>query len=85
MAPKLLPQEVAAIEAILAQPDHPDMHTIAAQFNCTYETIRYRKRNMAIRAALGWDNRSTGGRPSIITEEMENGVMEHVLRYVDAY
>jgi hypothetical protein len=32
MALQVLPREIAAVEAILAQPDTPDMNAIAAEF-----------------------------------------------------
>ena len=39
MAPHLSPREIAAIDAIVAQPHHPDLHEIVTKFNTTYETI----------------------------------------------
>ncbi|PMD66072.1 uncharacterized protein K444DRAFT_607487 [Hyaloscypha bicolor E] len=85
MAPYLSPREIAAIDAIVAQPNHPDLHEIATRFNTTYETIRYRRYQIQVRRALGWDPRKKPGRPLVITPEMEEAVMEHVLRYVDIY
>ncbi|KAH8790400.1 hypothetical protein F5882DRAFT_401458 [Hyaloscypha sp. PMI_1271] len=73
MAPYLSPREIAAIDAIV----------IVTKFNTTYETIRYRRYQIRVRTALGWDPRKKPGRLSIIIPEMEEAVMEYVLRYVD--
>jgi transposase len=85
MPPHLNPREVEAMEAILAQPMHPEMHHIARQFNTTYETVRYRRHQMRIRRAIGYDPRSKGGRPSIIIPEMEQRVLDHIALYNHLY
>ena len=40
---------------------------------------------MRIRRAIGYDPRSKGGRPSIITPEMEQRVLDHIALYNDLY
>jgi hypothetical protein len=39
MAPHLSPREIAAINAIIAQPHYPNLYELATKFNTTYETI----------------------------------------------
>jgi hypothetical protein len=85
MAPHLSLREIAAIDAIVIQPYYPDLHELATKFNTTYETIRYRRYQIRVRTVLGWDPRKKPGCPLIITLEMEEAVIEHILRYVDVY
>ena len=40
---------------------------------------------MRIRRAIGYDPRSKGGRPSIITPEMEQRVLDHIALYNHLY
>jgi len=85
MSPKLSTIAVEGIELALSQPVKLDLYEIAAVFNTTYESVRYRRYQMRVREALGWDPRQKPGPQSLITPDMEEALLEHISIYNDLY
>jgi transposase len=73
MAKTLEKEVVAAIElAIIAAQSagrHPDLHAIAAIFNCTYQTVCYIRRRIEKHQRTGVDDRKKAGRKPLANQD----------------
>lgn len=86
MAPHLPARTKEATDEILMQDGvKHDLYEIAAKFNTTYEAVRYRRLQIRIRKAIGWDPRKKQGTKPIITEEMGNALLELLINNNDLY
>ncbi|RFU24904.1 hypothetical protein B7463_g11434, partial [Scytalidium lignicola] len=77
MAPNLRREVVEAIESTLLNSDD-DKYTIATAFDVSYETVQYIARGIQLCTIVGLDIGKRTGRPSVVTPEIEEVVIELV-------